>query len=227
VRERAGIAATTKQYGQTAVVANFNCERPHLGRALQWFHDDGGVLAWLPLPGRRVSMVWSARDDLAERLFGLPGEELAREVSAASFDLLGALRLITPPSRFPLRCIRVQRLIAPRLALVGDAAHNLHPLAGQGVNLGFEDVRELSAVLRQRGPERDVGSTALLRRYERARREDILAMTAATHGLQRLFNHTGTPLAWIRNLGLNLTDRLAPLKSLLVRHALGSPIYHD
>jgi len=226
LRTQAGIVASEIEYGQTAIVANFTCTVPHRDTAFQWFREDG-VLALLPLPEDRVSMVWSARDDLAERLFGLPGEELAREVSAASFDLLGALRLITPPSRFPLRCIRVQRLIAPRLALVGDAAHNLHPLAGQGVNLGFEDVRELSAVLRQRGPERDVGSTALLRRYERARREDILAMTAATHGLQRLFNHTGTPLAWIRNLGLNLTDRLAPLKSLLVRHALGSPIYHD
>jgi 2-octaprenylphenol hydroxylase len=110
---------------------------------------------------------------------------------------------------------------------VGDAAHNLHPLAGQGVNLGFQDARDLSRVLLARGPERDVGALSLLRRYERARREDILVMTAATHGLQRLFNQSGTPLAWMRNLGLNLTDRLLPLKSLLVRRALGSPIYHD
>jgi 2-polyprenyl-6-methoxyphenol hydroxylase-like FAD-dependent oxidoreductase len=105
--------------------------------------------------------------------------------------------------------------------LVGDAAHNLHPLAGQGVNLGFQDARELASVLATRGQERDAGSRALLRRYERARREDVLAMTAVTHGLQGLFNNSIAPLAWLRNLGLNLTDRLLPLKALLVRRALG------
>jgi 2-polyprenyl-6-methoxyphenol hydroxylase-like FAD-dependent oxidoreductase len=112
-------------------------------------------------------------------------------------------------------------MIAARLALVGDAAHNLHPLAGQGVNLGFQDARELASVLAARGPQRDVGNRALLRRYERARREDILTMTAATHGLQRLFNNSVAPLAWMRNLGLDLTDRMAPIKAMLVRHARG------
>src|SRR6185295_13554842 len=99
--------------------------------------------------------------------------------------------------------------------------HNLHPLAGQGVNLGFQDALELASVLAARGPQRDAGNRALLRRYERARREDILTMTAATHGLQRLFNNPVAPLAWMRNLGLDLTDRMAPMKALLVRHALG------
>jgi 2-polyprenyl-6-methoxyphenol hydroxylase-like FAD-dependent oxidoreductase len=133
------------------------------------------------------------------------------------------LELITPPARFGLRRIRVQRLIGPRLALVGDAAHNFHPLAGQGVNVGFQDARTLSEVLAHRGPERDAGALPLLRRYERSRREDIALMGVVTHGLQRLFNHTGTPLAWMRNLGLNLTDRLPPLKSRLVTRAFGLP----
>src|SRR4030095_8687549 len=112
-----------------------------------------------------------------------------------SRGVLGRLALITPPAAFALRLIWARRLSAPRLALVGDAAHNLHPLAGQGVNLGFQDARELASVLATRGQERDAGSRALLRRYARARREDVLAMTAATHGLQRLFNNSVAPLA--------------------------------
>jgi 2-polyprenylphenol 6-hydroxylase len=226
LRGQAGIDVSEIDYRQSAVVANYSCDVAHRATAFQWFREDG-VLALLPLPGNRVSMVWSASDDLAQRLMGLGSDELAYEVGTASNNVLGTLEVITSPVSFPLRCIRVSRLIGPRLALVGDAAHNLHPLAGQGVNLGFQDARDLSRVLLARGPERDVGALSLLRRYERARREDILVMTAATHGLQRLFNQSGTPLAWMRNLGLNLTDRLLPLKSLLVRRALGSPIYHD
>jgi 2-polyprenylphenol 6-hydroxylase len=220
VRARGGMAAHETAYGQSAVVANFGAAKPHHGTAFQWFRPDG-VLALLPLPGERASMVWSARQDVADRLMSLSPDELCAEVGSASGDALGTLTLLSPAASFPLRLIRVPRLVAPRLALVGDAAHNLHPLAGQGVNLGFQDARELAAVLAARGLERDAGSWHLLRRYERARREDILAMTAATHGLQRLFNNSAAPLAWLRNLGLDITDRLAPLKALLVRHALG------
>jgi ubiquinone biosynthesis UbiH/UbiF/VisC/COQ6 family hydroxylase len=222
LRTQAGIAVSEIGYGQSAVVTNFNCALPHRSTAFQWFREDG-VLALLPLPGQRVSMVWSARDDVAERLMSLSDAALADEVAVASGNQLGTLQTITPPARFALRRIRVQRLIGARLALVGDAAHNFHPLAGQGVNVGFQDARTLSDVLKQRGPERDVGALPLLRRYERSRREDIAVMGAVTHGLQRLFNHTGTPLAWIRNLGLNLADRLPPLKSRLVARALGFP----
>jgi 2-polyprenylphenol 6-hydroxylase len=220
LRAQAGVQIEETGYGQTAVVANFSIERPHRDTAFQWFRTDG-VLALLPLPGARASMVWSAQQDLADRLLSLDAAALAAEVSAASRDVLGRLTVISASSAFPLRLIRVSRLVAPRLALVGDAAHNFHPLAGQGVNLGFKDARELAAVLRARGQQQDVGSIPLLRRYERARREDILAMTAVTHGLQRLFNNSVAPLAWLRNLGLDLTDRLAPIKALLVKHALG------
>jgi 2-polyprenyl-6-methoxyphenol hydroxylase-like FAD-dependent oxidoreductase len=129
--------------------------------------------------------------------------------------------MITPPAAFPLRLARVERLVLPRLALVGDAAHNLHPLAGQGVNLGFQDARELAQVLLQRGACHDAGEYRLLRRYERARREDILAMTWVTDGLQRLFGAAGRPTSWVRNRGLSLVDRAGPIKQLLVRHALG------
>jgi ubiquinone biosynthesis UbiH/UbiF/VisC/COQ6 family hydroxylase len=226
LRAQSGIETVEQAYGQSAMVANFEAERPHAGTAFQWFRPDG-VLALLPLPGQRVSMVWSAQQDTAERLASLAPEEMAREVTTASTNVLGQLRLLGEPASFPLRSIRVARLIAPRVALVGDAAHNLHPLAGQGVNLGFQDVRELASVLMTRGLQRDIGALNLLRRYERARREDILLMTATTHGLQRLFGAAGAPIAWLRNFGLNLTDRLSPLKSLLVRRALGSPISYD
>jgi 2-polyprenylphenol 6-hydroxylase len=220
LRGQAGLAVSESAYGQTAVVANFATGEPHRGAAFQWFRRDG-VLALLPLPGDRASMVWSARKDLAERLLTLGPAELCAEVETASRSTLGKLTLITPPAGFALRLIRVRDWTASRLALVGDAAHNLHPLAGQGVNLGFQDARELAFVLAARGQERDAGSRALLRRYERARKEDILAMSAVTDGLQRLFNNSVTPLVWLRNLGLNLTDHLLPLKALLVRRALG------
>jgi ubiquinone biosynthesis UbiH/UbiF/VisC/COQ6 family hydroxylase len=220
LRGRAGLATQETEYGQTAVVANFATAQPHRGVAFQWFRPDG-VLALLPLPGNRASMVWSARDELGDHLLTLAPDELCAAVETACRKALGRLTLITGPAGFALGLIRVPRLIAPRLALVGDAAHNLHPLAGQGVNLGFQDARELAAVLAARGQESDAGSRALLRRYERARREDIVAMTAVTHGLQRLFNNSAAPLAWLRNLGLNLTDHVLPLKALLVKHALG------
>ena len=152
VRERAGIAAATKHYGQTAVVANFNCERPHLGRAFQWFHDDGGVLAWLPLPGRRVSMVWSAPEALARELLALPPEALAARVAARGRHALGAFESITPSAGFPLQLQKLPTTVAHRVALVGDAAHGVHPLAGQGVNLGFGDAEALAAVLRRTRP---------------------------------------------------------------------------
>lgn len=220
LRAQAGIEAVVTPYSQTAVVANFACERPHRGVALQWFRTDG-VLALLPLPGNRCSMVWSADEGLAGELMAVTGEELGRRVGDASGARLGRLQQITPPAVFPLQLVRVAQLVCPRLALVGDAAHNLHPLAGQGVNLGFQDVRELARVLLQRGMCHDVGEHRLLRRYERARREDILAMTWVTHGLQRLFSGASPPKSWIRNRGLSLVDRAGPIKQFLIRHALG------
>jgi 2-octaprenylphenol hydroxylase len=219
LREQAGMAAHIRPYQQSAVVANFACEQAPGGAAFQWFRADG-VLALLPLPGNRTSLVWSVEQPLADELMAAPGE-LGAKVGEATAHRLGRLEAITPAVAFPLRLTRVERLVAPRLALVGDAAHNLHPLAGQGVNLGFQDARELAQVLRGRGACEDAGEIRLLRRYERARREQVLAMTAVTDGLQRLFNNRLAPLAWLRNRGLNLVDRAAPLKHLLIRQAMG------
>jgi len=219
VRRAAGIAATEQGYAQSAVVANFRCEKPHGGAASQWFQG-GPVLALLPLPGQQVSMVWSLPADRAQAVAKLPAEALCREVESASRNLLGALSLVTPPQHYALRKLRAARLVQPRVALVGDAAHVIHPLAGQGLNLGLQDAQALAAVLAAREPGRDPGDARLLRRYERSRAEPILAMNAVVDGLFRLFGSEGERWSRLRNAGLNLTDRLPVLKNLLIRQAM-------
>jgi 2-polyprenylphenol 6-hydroxylase len=217
VRREAGIAAREKDYGQAAVVANFHCERPHRNTAYQWFAG-GPVLALLPLPGDRVSMVWSLGGEEAERL---DAENIAAAVEGACNRVLGRLSLITPPRSYRLRHLAAQRWVAPRVALAGDAAHVVHPLAGQGLNLGLQDVRALVQVLAQREPMRDLGDMRLLRRYERARAEPILAMDGIIGGLFALFGAQGRMASLVRNAGLNLTDRLPVVKNILMRHAMG------
>ena len=220
VRQQAAIEVETRPYQQTAVVANFEISRPHRGVAAQWFRRDS-VLALLPLPGARMSMVWSTAVEHATQLLALSSDELAAQVETAAHGKFGAMQVITPAAAFALRMQRVRRLAMPRLALVGDAAHNVHPLAGQGVNLGFRDARELAQVLGERGAQADCGDYHLLRRYERARREDIATMRLTTDALQRLFNNDDTRLAKLRNLGLRLANRQPGLKNLLVQHAVG------
>lgn len=220
VRRQAGIDATTTSYRQVGVVANFACERPHRGTACQWFRSDG-VLALLPLPGERVSMVWSTGERHAAELLALPGQELCARVEQASGLALGALQPVTAAAGFPLRLMRVHALTAPRLALIGDAAHSVHPLAGQGVNLGFGDARVLADVLRERVPGQDCGEASLLRRYQRARREKIALMQFTTDGLQRLFSASLPGVRPLRNIGLFLTGALPPVKNFLVQQALG------
>lgn len=220
VRRRAGIACDERPYGQTAVVANFECAKPHRNVAHQWFAG-GAVLALLPLPGDHVSMVWSTGAAEAARLLALESGSLAREVAVAAGGMLGELSLVTAPRGFPLQRLSASRLVAPRVALAGDAAHVIHPLAGQGANLGLQDARILAAVLAGREPGRDPGDLRLLRRYERARAEAILAMGTTVHGLYRLFGARAMGLARLRNAGLNLADRLPVLKNLLMRHAMG------
>jgi ubiquinone biosynthesis UbiH/UbiF/VisC/COQ6 family hydroxylase len=222
VREQAGIKSTVHDYAQCGVVANFTCALPHRDIAYQWFRADG-VLALLPLPAdhatARVSMVWSTSDVHAQALLALEADELAKRVCEASDGVVGALAVITPAAAFPLKLQRVEQFVTPRVALVGDAAHNVHPLAGQGVNLGFRDARELAAVLCSRGAQQDCGDYALLRRYERARKEDVLAMQLATDGLQKLFASQAVWMSRARNLGMRIVQSQPLLKSLLVKHA--------
>ena len=220
VRNQAGIEARPRDYGQSGVVANFEIEKPHHNIAYQWFREDG-ILAYLPLPGKRMSIVWSAYEPLAQELVALPPEEFCLRVREAGKNTLGELKLITPPAAFSLRLLNLEQLVRPRVALIGDAAHNVHPLSGQGVNLGFQDARQLAQVLLRREPQRDCGDYLLLRRYERARKEDILAMQLVTDGLHKLFNNANPLLRGLRNTGLGLTNHLGGLKSRLMRHAIG------
>ena len=220
VRDAAGIPATVKPYGQTAVVANFACERAHQGRAYQWFLEDGGILAWLPMPGRRISIVWSAPEALAQELLALPGEALAARVADRGRHALGAFECITPGAGFPLQLVKLPSVIARRLALIGDAAHGVHPLAGQGVNLGFGDAEALATVLRERGSLADAGAPVLLERYARRRAEPVLAMQTVTDALAHLFGMTTPWIRSMRNIGMAAIDRLPPAKRLLAQSAL-------
>jgi ubiquinone biosynthesis UbiH/UbiF/VisC/COQ6 family hydroxylase len=218
VRSQAGIEAQDKDYRQSGVVANFAAEKPHGGIARQWFRPDG-ILAYLPLPGNRISIVWSTHTDHAQELLALPAAEFCAEVAQASQSALGELALLTPPAAFPLHLIRVARIAAPRVALIGDAAHQVHPLAGQGVNLGFGDARALAETLKSRGP-RDCGDALLLRRCERARKEEIVAMQSVTDGLKELFGKQNAAVGALRNVGLSLTNRAGWVKQALIRHAV-------
>lgn len=220
VREQIGAEARDKDYRQAGVVANFVTEKPHRGIARQWFRHDG-ILAWLPLPENRLSIVWSTDPAHAQVLLTAAPEALCAEVAEAGQHVLGGLTLLTPPAAFPLHLIQVPRIIGPRVALIGDAAHQVHPLAGQGVNLGFGDARALAGTIKARGP-RDCGDPLLLRRYERARKEQIIAMQSVTDGLRELFGRRNAAVGAIRNLGLSLTDRAGWLKRQLIQHALGS-----
>ena len=219
VRKQAEVESSQHSYKQIGVVANFNTELSHRNIAHQWFRRDG-VLALLPLPNKMVSMVWSTSEEQARLLIGLPETELCHQVSEAAYGALGELQLVTPPAAFPLNFVHVKKLVQPRLALIGDAAHGIHPLAGQGVNLGLRDARTLAATLIARTSQTDCGDYRLLRRYERARKEDILAMELATDSLQKLFNNANPTLARLRNLGLGITNQLPLVKNRLIQHAL-------
>lgn len=218
VRREAGIDAHLSDYRQSGVVANFETEKPHHDTAFQWFRADG-ILALLPLPGNRVSMVWSTAEANARTLLAMDACALQRCVAEAAGAAVGGLRLLTPAAAFPLRLAQLPRLVSPRVALAGDAAHNVHPLAGQGVNLGFRDARVLADVLASRAPRQDCGDLGLLRRYERARREDIAAIAYGTDALQKLFGAQSVLLSGVRNFGLGALNHLPVLKNLLIRHA--------
>jgi 2-octaprenylphenol hydroxylase len=220
VREAAGIVGAIRPYGQTAVVANFACERAHHGRAHQWFRDDGGILAWLPLPGRRISIVWSAPDSLARELLALEPAALAARVGDAGARVLGTLDCITPPAGFPLQFMKLPTVVAHRVALVGDAAHGVHPLAGQGVNLGFGDVEGLAGVLRERGPVGDAGAPVLLERYARRRAGPVAAMQTVTDALAHLFRVRAPWVRVARNAGLAAVERIPAARHLLAHSAL-------
>ncbi|MHB8353116.1 MAG: FAD-dependent monooxygenase [Burkholderiales bacterium] len=218
LRERMGIAAYFKNYGQKAVVANYATDCMHHGVARQWFLS-GEVVALLPLPGNHVSLVWSAQSEHAEQLLAMTPAARTAALQAVTGYGVGHLREISTPAGFDLRLMRVDSLTAPRFVLVGDAAHGVHPMAGQGLNLGLQDAGQLAEILIHRGPGPDCGDASVLRRYARARREPVLAMQGLTDGLFRLFSTDRWGLPMLRNWGMNAANRQSWLKHLLMEHA--------
>jgi 2-polyprenylphenol 6-hydroxylase len=224
VRGQCDIGLDYRSYGQRGVVSNFACEKPHHGAAHQWFTGSEGIIALLPLPENRVSLVWSAPDALADTLLSESPEQLAARLAVWSADKLGALTPLQPElvRAFRLTLMRPHAMVAPRVALVGDAAHVVHPMAGHGMNLGFADVAQLVKTIAERETHRGIGDERVLARYARARKEDVLLMQLATDGLARLFGADLEPLRVVRNLGLNLLDKLPGLKRKMIAHALGT-----
>jgi 2-octaprenyl-6-methoxyphenol hydroxylase len=209
-----------RPYGQTGVVANFAIELAHRGRAFQWFLGNLGVLAWLPLPGKRISIVWSAPESLAAELLALEPGALAERVAAGGGQTLGKLEMISAAVGFPLSLLKLPSVVSHRFALIGDGAHGVHPLAGQGVNLGFGDAATLAAILASRGAVADAGAPILLGRYAQRRAAPVLAMQTVTDGLVRLFAMSSPWAQLLRNRGMRAVDAVRPLKRLLAQPAL-------
>ena len=217
LREQAGLTQQKTVYKHVGVVANFEVELPHQHIARQWFVNDG-VLAWLPLAGNRISMVFSTK--YSQNLMALSPTELAEQVAQAGGNVLGKMHCITPAVAFPLVKQKASALISNRLVLVGDAAHQVHPMAGQGVNLGFRDVVELAQVLAERNPLADIGDRFLLRRYERARKADVIAIQGLTHALYAAFDSKQALVRTARNWGLSLPNKHPIIKRALMKQAL-------
>jgi 2-polyprenyl-6-methoxyphenol hydroxylase-like FAD-dependent oxidoreductase len=241
-RAELGVSFDVQHYPQHAVAARLQCELPHQGTARQWFRfgatpglqtPQAEILALLPLGGEgahEVALVWSVHPARAAELTALDAGAFAYELEQACGLSLGHMQLSSERAVWPLQLARASRWIGhlpgtseQAFALAGDAAHAMHPLAGQGLNVGLGDVAELVKVIREKEFWRPLNDMKLLRRYERARQADVLAMGRLTDGLQRLFAHPHPTVQLLRNRGMQGFDRFAPLKRWMTRHAMGLP----
>jgi 2-octaprenyl-6-methoxyphenol hydroxylase len=221
LRRAAGIRTIAWRYPQTGIVATVHHQRPHLGIAIEHFLP-AGPFAILPMTGNRSSIVWTERAELAPRLMALDDAAFAVELASRFGDFLGAVEPVGPRWAYPLALMQARRYTARRLALVGEAAHLVHPIAGQGLNLSIRDVAALSElVVDWRRLGLDIGDDRLLQRYERWRRFDAVLLATVTDGLNRLFSNAWPPLRLVRDLGLAATNRLPPVKRFLMRDAMG------
>ena len=221
IRERAGIAIHGWDYGQSAIVINVSHERDHHGRAEEHFLP-AGPFAILPLKGRRSSLVWTEATKEAERIVALPDAEFHAELEKRFKLHLGEIAVIGARRVHPLGFFVARSFIADRIALVGDTAHVIHPIAGQGLNMGLKDVAALAEVIVDAARlGLDPGSADVLERYQRWRRFDTMAMGFATDGLNRLFSNRSAALRAVRDIGLGLVDRVPNLKRLFIREAAG------
>ena len=221
LRERAGIATHGWDYDQSGIVVTVGHERDHEGRAEEHFLP-AGPFAILPLKGRRSSLVWTETRREAARLIALPEDEFHAALEQRFGLHLGEIRALDKPRAFPLGYFVARAFVAERLALIGDAAHVIHPIAGQGLNMGLKDVAALAEVVVDAARLGiDPGQADVLERYQRWRRFDTMAMGFATNALNVMFSNDSTLLRGVRDIGLGLVDRLPPLKSLFIRQAAG------
>jgi 2-octaprenyl-6-methoxyphenol hydroxylase len=221
IREQAGIATHGWNYNQSAIVTTVAHEREHNGRAEEHFLP-AGPFAILPLTGKRVSIVWTESAREAERIVALPDDEFHAELEKRFGLHLGDLKVIGPRRAFPLGLFTARAFIAERLALVGDAAHIIHPIAGQGLNIGLRDVAALAEAIADAARlGLDIGSADVLERYQRWRRFDTMTMGVATDGLNRLFSNNSDVLRLMRDVGLGVVERIPALKRVFIREAAG------
>jgi 2-octaprenyl-6-methoxyphenol hydroxylase len=221
IRERAGIAIHGWEYGQSAIVTTVGHERDHNGRAVEHFLP-AGPFAILPLKGCRSSIVWTETTSEAERIVALPDDAFHDQLEQRFKLHLGEIRTVGMRRAHPLGFFVARSFIAERIALVGDAAHVIHPIAGQGLNMGLRDVAALAEVIVDAARlGLDPGATDVLERYQRWRRFDTIAMGLATDGLNRLFSNRSAALRLVRDIGLGLVDRVPNLKRLFIREAAG------
>jgi 2-octaprenyl-6-methoxyphenol hydroxylase len=221
IRERAGIQSFGWAYGQSAIVTTVTHERDHHGRAEEHFLP-AGPFAILPLQGRRASIVWTEQAEEAERIVALPDQEFHAELERRFGLRLGDIKVSSPRLAYPLSLSMARSFVGERLALIGDAAHVIHPIAGQGLNMGLRDVAALAeAVVDAARLGLDPGDAQVLERYQRWRRFDTVSMGVATDGLNRLFSNRSDVLRLVRDVGLGLVERAPALKDMFIREAAG------
>jgi len=221
LREGQGIRTVGWEYGQTGIVATVQHEKPHHGVAYEHFLS-AGPFAILPMTGNRSSLVWTERKDDAARIMRLSDADFAAELAQRFGTHLGEVAPEGPRWAYPLRLELTREYVRPRFALIGDAAHTIHPIAGQGFNLGLKDVAALAeTVLDAARLGLDYGAEDVLKRYERWRRFDSFALAVATDGVNRLFSNDIPPIRFARDLGLGIVDQIAPLRRFFMRHAGG------
>lgn len=221
VREAAGIGLIEWSYRQSGIVCTVEHARPHNNVANEHFLP-AGPFAILPLPGNRSSIVWTERSELAPSLIKLPEAEFTQELATRFGDFLGPVSIVGPRWSYPLSLQYAERTVAARMALVGDSAHALHPIAGQGFNMGLRDVAALTDVLVDAYRlGLDIGTSPVLEKYQRWRRFDNLLMAGLTDGLNRLFSNDIAPIRTARDIGLGLVNKAGPLKKFFMQHAMG------
>ncbi|MGF1562394.1 MAG: UbiH/UbiF/VisC/COQ6 family ubiquinone biosynthesis hydroxylase [Geminicoccaceae bacterium] len=221
VREMLGVPVRKRDYGQIAQVFNLKHSKPHRGRAVERFFPDG-PFAMLPMQNNGSSVVWALRRDIAEEIMAMNDADFVAEAYERTLGELGDIALAGPRASYPMVLIQSERFTDPRVALVGDAARGIHPIAGQGWNLGLRDVGALAeVVIDELKLGLDPGARKALERYQRWRRFDAFAMVTVTDGLTRLFSNDILPLRLARDLGLGLVEHAGPLKKVFMRQAMG------